>query len=518
MEFSVSHLNSSIAAIFALLLILYWKSRSKTRKNSAPPEAGGAWPIIGHLHLIGGGSRLPHITLAEMADKYGPLFTIRLGVRKTLVVSSWELAKELFTTWDVAVSSRPKFLVSKHLSYNFAMFGFSPYGEYWRELRKLIAMELFSPRRLDLLQPIRVSEIEVAIKELYEYWNKKKDGSGRVLVEMKQWFADLNLNVVLRMVAGKRYFGATADGDKIEARHCQKVMRDFFHLAGIFVAAKTIPFLGWLDLGGYEKRMKETGQAMDKIVEKWLEEHKQKANTGSNQDFMDVMLSAIEKSGLQDYDPATITKATCTSLIAGGADTTTVMLVWAISLLLNNPHALKKAQQELDIHVGKERQVTESDISKLVYLQAIIKETLRLYPAGFLGGTREFSQDCKLSGYHIPKGTILIVNIWKLQRDPRAWSDPLEFKPERFLTTHKDFDVKGKNFELIPFGAGRRICPGTTFGIQMLNLVLANLLHAFELSTPFDEKVDMSVSAGLTNMKVTPLDVILCPRLSPSLY
>lgn len=115
-------------------------------------------------------------------------------------------------------------------------------------------------------------------------------------------------------------------------------------------------------------------------------------------------------------------------------------------------------------------------------------------------------------------GTVLIVNIWKLQRDPRVWSDPLEFKPERFLTTHKDFDVKGQNFELIPFGAGRRICPGTTFGIQMLNLVLANLLHAFELSTPFDGKVDMSVSAGLTNMKATPLDVILRPRLSPSLY
>ncbi|XP_022867697.1 cytochrome P450 CYP82D47-like [Olea europaea var. sylvestris] len=379
-------------------------------------------------------------------------------------------------------------------------------------------IKVIESNRVNKLATIGTDVSKIAIKELYKYWDKKKDGSDRVLVDMKQWFGDLNLNVVLRMVAGKRYFGATADNDKIEARQCQKVMRDFFHLAGVFVTDKTIPFLGWLDLGGYEKRMKETGQEMNKIVGKWLEEHKQKANSGSNQDFMDVMLSTLEKSGLQNYDRDTITKATCTSLISGGADTSTVMLVWAISLLLNNPHVLKKAQQELDIHVGEERQVTESDISKLVYLQAIVKETLRLYPAGFLGGTREFSQDCKLSGYHIPKGTVLIVNIWKLQRDPRVWSDPLEFKPERFLTTHKDFDVKGQNFELIPFGAGRRICPGTTFGIQMLNLVLANLLHAFELSTPFDDKVDMSVSAGLTNMKATPLDVILRPRLSPSLY
>ncbi|KAL2498322.1 Cytochrome [Abeliophyllum distichum] len=518
MEFTVSHLSSSIAAIFALLFIFFWRFRPKASKNSVPPEAGGAWPIIGHLHLIGGGSRLPHITLAEMADKYGPIFTIRLGVQKTLVVSSWELAKELFTTWDVVVSSRPKFLVSKHLAYNFAMFGFSPYGKYWRELRKLIAVELFSPRKLEHLKHIRVSETEVSIKELYKYWNEKKDGSGQVLVEMKQWFGDLTLNVVLRMVAGKRYFGSTSDGDKIEARQCQKVLREFFHLAGLFVVADNIPYLRWLDLGGHEKKMKETGKEMDIMVEKWLEEHKQRANSGSKQDFMDVMLSVVEKTGLQDYDPATITKATCSSLITGGGDTSTVMLIWAVSLLLNNPHVLKKAQQELDIHVGKERQVTESDISKLVYLQAIVKETLRLYPAGFLGGTREFSEDCKLSGYHIPKGTRLIVNIWKLQRDPRVWFEPLEFKPERFLTTHKDFDVKGQNFELIPFGAGRRICPGATFGIQMLNLVLAYLLHGFELSTPFDEKVDMSVSAGLTNVKATPLNVILSPRLSPSLY
>ncbi|XP_022883505.1 cytochrome P450 CYP82D47-like [Olea europaea var. sylvestris] len=128
---------------------------------------------------------------------------------------------------------------------------------------------------------------------------------------MKQWFGDLNLNVILRMVAGKRYFGATVDGDKIEARQCQKVLRDFFHLTGIFIVADNIPYLRWLDIGGYEKKMKETGKEMDKIVEKWLEEHKQKANSGSKQDFMDVILSAIEGTNLQDYDPGTIIKSTC---------------------------------------------------------------------------------------------------------------------------------------------------------------------------------------------------------------
>lgn len=205
-------------------------------------------------------------------------------------------------------------------------------------------------------------------------------------------------------------------------------------------------------------------------------------------------------------------------MIAGGTDTTAVVFVWALALLLKNPHVLKKAQNELDKHVGKERLVNESDINNLIYLQAIIKETLRLYPPGPLGGARKLTQDCNVGGYHIPKGTWLFVNLWKLHRDPRVWPNPSEFRPERFLTEDKKVDVKGQNFELIPFGAGRRICPGTNFGLQMLHLVLASLLQAFDLSAGSDETVDMSESAGLTNMKATPLDVVIAPRLLPNLY
>lgn len=195
------------------------------------------------------------------------------------------------------------------------------------------------------------------------------------------------------------------------------------------------------------------------------------------------------------------------------------MLIWALSLLLNNRHVLKRAQEELDIHVGREKRVDESDIKNLVYLQAIVKETLRLYPAGPLGGFREFTKDCNVGGYHVPKDTWLIVNMWKLQRDPRVWLDgPLEFRPDRFLNRHLNVDVKGQDFELIPFGAGRRICPGANFGLHMLHLALANLLQAFEVSTEGDEKVDMSESAGLTNLKATPLDVLVAPRLAPSQY
>lgn len=176
----------------------------------------------------------------------------------------------------------------------------------------------------------------------------------------------------------------------------------------------------------------------------------------------------------------------------------TVTLTWAISLLLNNQEALKRVQEELDIHVGNKRLVDESDINKLEYLQAVIKETLRLYPAGPLSGAREVSQDCTIGGYDVAAGTHLITNIWKIQRDPRVWSEPSKFKPERFLSGHNynHMDVKGQHFELSPFGYGRRACPGPGISLLMTQLVLARLIHSFELRTRCDELVDMTADLG----------------------
>ncbi|KAM7514173.1 hypothetical protein LguiA_003756 [Lonicera macranthoides] len=510
-------MNSIIAGFFAFFLFLYYlSSKLKTPKVKVPQQAGGAWPIIGHLHLLGASHQMPHEVLGAMADKYGPIFTIKVGVKPALVVSSWEVAKELYTIHDLAISSRPKFVASYIMGYDLAMFSQSPYGAYWREIRKIASLELLSRRRLELMKHVRVSEIKAFIRDLYKLWMEKKNDTGHVMVEMKQWFGELNLNVMLRMVAGKRYFGDSATSAELEeAEQCRNGMRELFRLLGLFVVADAVPLLRFLDLGGYEKEMKKTAKDIDLIIQGWLDDHRRKRNSGettSDQDFIDVLLTTlngVDKLGGYDIDDV---------LIAGSTDTTTIMLTWALALIMNDRNVLEKAQEELDIHVGKERKVKESDINNLVYLQAIVKETLRLYPAGQLGGPREFDEDCNVYGYHIPKGTRLIVNLWKLHRDPRIWPDPLEFKPERFLTTHKDIDVKGHDYELLPFGAGRRMCPGYTFGLQMLHLSLASLLQGFELSTPGNAPVDMTEDAGLTNMKATPFEVLLSPRLSPNLY
>ncbi|XP_029125722.1 cytochrome P450 82A4-like [Cajanus cajan] len=171
---------------------------------------------------------------------------------------------------------------------------------------------------------------------------------------------------------------------------------------------------------------------------------------------------------------------------------------------------------ELDIQVGKKRCICESDLNKLTYFQATVKETLRLYPPAPLSTPREITEDCTISGFNVKKGTRLITNLWKINTDLNVWSDPLEFKPERFLTTYKDIDMKGQHFELLPFGSGRRICPGITFGLQIVHFSLAILLHSFEILESPTEPIDMTETLGITYNKATPLKILIKPRLSPN--
>lgn len=196
-------------------------------------------------------------------------------------------------------------------------------------------------------------------------------------------------------------------------------------------------------------------------------------------------------------------------ILTGGLETTPATLTWALSLLLNNPEALKTVQDELDVYVGRERFVEESDIGNLVYLQAVIKETLRLHPPSPISATHESMDDCIVAGYNIPKGTRLMVNLWKLHRDPNVWSDPNQFRPERFLTSQKDIDFKGQHYEFLPFGSGRRMCPGVSFALQSLYLTLASLIQGFHLAKPSQEPIDVTESFTLSR-----LEVLLSPHAS----
>ncbi|MBA0572669.1 hypothetical protein Golob_002995, partial [Gossypium lobatum] len=361
--------------IIITILVTIILVNGNKQQQRRPPEPVGALPFIGHLHLLGK-SQLLHRKFADMADEHGPAFVIRLGVHRALVVSNWEIAKECFTTNDKVFPTRPKSLAVKYMGYDHKMLGFAPYGPYWRSMRKLATVELLSSRRLELLKHVHDTEIRSFIKELYE--QSVKNGGSAVL-EMKERIGDLATNIIVRMIAGKRYCGIKESCSE-ESRRWQKALGDFFYLTGLFLVSDTIPFLGCLDVvTGNIGKIKRTAKELDFVLGNWVNEHRERRlNKGikGNQDFVDVMLSIMDENNVPTQEVDVTIKATCLSLVLGGIDTNVVTLTWAISLLLNNHHVLKKAQEELDIHVGNQRQVEESDIANLVYLQAIIKETL----------------------------------------------------------------------------------------------------------------------------------------------
>ncbi|KAD5508595.1 hypothetical protein E3N88_16298 [Mikania micrantha] len=501
--------------------LIFKTKRANIVTNSNPPQAKNAWPLIGHLHLLGG-SQPPHKVLGAMAEKYGPIFTIKLGVHQALVVNNAELARECLTKNDKAFAGRPKALAFELMAYNYAVFGFSPYGDYWRQVRKTVMLEVLSHRKVEMLEHIRASELQASVKSIHDVWLKKKE-SGMVKVDMSHWFRELALNIMVRIISGKRF---SLDFD--EQSGFQVIIRKFFELLGVFGISDFIPYLKFLDLGGYKKMMKKTGKQLDQIFEGWLKDQKLKGSDSAakheerdDQVFISVLISKLEDASETDFpgfDHDTIIKATCLQLLAAGVDTISSTLAWALSLLLNDPSVLETARAEIDKEVGRERLVKESDMKNLVYLKAVIKETLRLHPVVPLSVPHESIEDCIVGGYNIPKGTRLMVNISKIHRDPNTWSNPHGFQPERFLTSHQDFDVKGQHFDLIPFGAGRRMCPGDTFALHEMHLTLASLIQQFKLQTPSNEPVDMSESFGITVSKQMPLEVLLAPRLSRHMY
>ena len=206
-------------------------------------------------------------------------------------------------------------------------------------------------------------------------------------------------------------------------------------------------------------------------------------------------------------------------LIAGGTESSAVTVEWSISELLKKPEVIVKATEEMDRVIGRGRWVTEKDIPSLPYVDAIVKETMRLHPVAPLLVPRLAREDTTVAGYDIPTGTRVLVSVWSIGRDPALWDAPEEFMPERFLGSK--LDVKGQDYELLPFGSGRRMCPGMGLALRMVPMILANLLHAFAWRLPDGveaEELSMEETFGLTVPRLVPLEAVAEPKLPARLY
>ncbi|KAL2622455.1 hypothetical protein R1flu_002660 [Riccia fluitans] len=435
----------TVAAVFVgLLLIRKLKARKRLPPGPTP------WPVVGNLPLLG---PLPHWSLAELAKQYGPLMSMRLGSINYIIVSSSKYAEEVLKTNDIVWASRPRMSQGDLLCFGSNDIAYSPYGPRWRYARKVFTLELLTTKRLADFQKSRRKEVLSALNAVVD------ECAGGRAVRMDLVLGKMIMTLVSRMLLNEGKLGAQTEALK-DSDDFQEVVKELFELLGVFNLGDYIPWLDRFDLQVYKKRMRIAAQKIDGFLQGIIDDHieNHKLQTSENQeyvqDIVDVLLTRP-----RDADGQNLTHVEMNGIMEdvmfGGTDTSTNTIEWALSELIRNPQVLQRAQEELDFTVGRERIVDESDIPNLPYLKAVVKETFRLHPVAPLLVPHESTDVCKVGGYAIPAKTRLFVNLHAIHKDPEVWKRPLDFFPERFLTQDN-----GTDFDLLPFGSGRRCARG----------------------------------------------------------
>ncbi|RDX67982.1 Cytochrome P450 81E8, partial [Mucuna pruriens] len=449
-----------------------------------------SFPIIGNLHQL---KQPLHRTFHAISQKYGQIFSLWFGSRFVVVVSSFTAVQECFTKNDIVLANRPNFLIGKYIGYNSTTVSMSNYGDHWRNLRRIISLEVLSSHRINSFLEIRKDEIMRLLQKLAQ-----DSRNGFAKVELSSRFSEMTFNTIMRMVSGKRYYGEDCEvSDVEEARQFREIIKELVTLGGANNRGDFLALLRWFDFDGLEKRLMRISKRTDSFLQGLIDEHrngKHSANT---------MISHLltQQQSQPQYYTDQIIKGLALVMLLAGTDTSSVTLEWAMTNLLNHPEILKKAKEELDTHIGQNHLVDESDIPKLSYLQSIVNETLRLHPAAPMLVPHLSSEDCTIGGYNVPQNTMVLVNAWAIHRDPNLWSDPTHFKPERF-------EKESEASKLLPFGLGRRACPGANLAQRTVSLTLALLIQCFEWKRTSKEEIDLTEGKGITVAKKIPLEVM----------
>nr|WPT08307.1 flavonoid 3'-hydroxylase [Thymus daenensis] len=502
-------------AVLGYLLYSVLTRRRKAEPSLPLPPGPRPWPIVGNLLQLG---PMPHQSMAALAQVHGPLLHLKMGFVHVVVAASAAVAEQFLKAHDANFSSRPPSAGAKHVAYNYQDLVFAPYGARWRLLRKICSLHLFSGKALDDFRHVREEEVRILCRALA--------GAGETPVRLGQMLSVCATNAISRVMLGKRVVGHDGGGGDKKAEEFKAKVVELMVLGGVFNIGDFIPILDGFDLQGVVAKMKKVHKWFDDFLTAIVEEHKTDSRVGSD-GHVDILSTLISLKDGDDSKGGKLTdteiKALLLNLFVAGTDTTSSTVEWAIAELLRHPEFLSRSRQELDSVVGKDRLVTESDLPQLVYLQAVIKENFRLHPSTPLSLPRIAEESCDINGYHIPKGATLLINVWAIARDPKQWSEPLEFRPDRFLPGGEkpNVDVRGNDFEVIPFGAGRRICVGMSLGIRMVQLLTATLIHAFdfELANGLSARnLNMEEQFGVTLQRAEPLVVHPKPRLASHVY
>lgn len=494
------------ALVFLVTNFFVKRITSMSRSSRRLPPGPRGWPVVGCLPLLGA---MPHVALAQLAQKYGAIMYLKLGTCDVVVASKPDSARAFLKTLDLNFSNRPPNAGATHIAYEAQDFVFADIGPRWNLLRKLTSLHMLGAKSFKDWGAIRGAEIGHMIQAMCEL---SRRGEPVVVPEMVSCAL---ANIIGQKSLSRRVFETQGS----ESNDFKEMVVELMRLAGLFNVGDFIPSIAWMDLQGIEGKMKLLHNKFDALLTRMIEEHSATAHERlGNPDILDVVMAEQEYSGGVKLSMVNI-KALLLNLFIAGTDTSSGTIEWALAEILKNPTMLKRAHAEMDRVIGKNRLLQESDVPKLPYLEAICKETFRKHPSVPLNIPRVSANACEVDGYYIPEDTRLFVNVWAIGRDPEVWENPLEFKPERFLS-EKNARISpwGNDFELLPFGAGRRMCAGIRMGIEVVTYALGTLVHSFDWKLPKGDELNMDEAFGLVLQKAVPLSAMVTPRLHPSSY
>ncbi|KAL8506949.1 hypothetical protein ACS0TY_017729 [Phlomoides rotata] len=481
-----------VAAVAVSLIIIVMGISNGKKKVKIPPGPRGL-PFIGNLLEQYWQRSEPHIYLRNLSLKYGPLATLHHGSTPVLVVSSMKMANHILKSHDQSFCSRPSVLGQQKLSYSGLDIAFSPFNHHWKQMRKLCALHLLSPKQVLSFRPTREDEVSRMIS------NIRSSGLGRPL-NLSQVAMSLASNLITSVAFGRRY-----DGDEFEKKRLDRLVMEAQALMVSFYFSDHFPALSWVDkASGLLGRLHRSCVEMDAFYKELIDDHLLPSKP-DRQDMIDLMIQLKDDNTFMSHDWDDRIKALLMDLYVAGTDTVAAAIVWTMTALMLKPTVMNKAQAEIrGLEEKKGRcAVGEDDIKELPYLKAVVLEALRLYPPAPL--LYRTTQECtRVEGYDIEAGTQVIINGWAIGRDPESWEKAEEFEPERFMTSERDaFEM------MLPFGGGRRGCPGKEMGLISVHLALANLLYSFDWALPEDHLIiDTHTLPGLTMHKKNPLLIL----------
>nr|QZX44674.1 (-)-limonene 3-hydroxylase 1 [Mentha longifolia] len=477
----------------SLLIIKQWR-KPKPQENlpPGPPKL----PLIGHLHLLWG--KLPQHALASVAKQYGPVAHVQLGEVFSVVLSSREATKEAMKLVDPACADRFDSIGTKIMWYDNDDIIFSPYSEHWRQMRKICVSELLSARNVRSFGFIRQDEVSRLLGHL------RSSAAAGEAVDLTERIATLTCSIICRAAFGS----VIRDHEElVELVKDALSMASGFELADMFPSSKLLNLLCW-----NKSKLWRMRRRVDAILEAIVEEHKlKKSGEFGGEDIIDVLFRMQKDSQIKVPITTNAIKAFIFDTFSAGTETSSTTTLWVMAELMRNPKVMAKAQAEVRAALKGKTNWDVDDVQELKYMKSVVKETMRMHPPIPLI-PRSCREECEVNGYTIPNKARIMINVWSMGRNPLYWEKPETFWPERFDQVSRDF--MGNDFEFIPFGAGRRICPGLNFGLANVEVPLAQLLYHFDWKlaegmNPSD--MDMSEAEGLTGIRKNNLLLVPTP-------